>query len=196
MSSDSSPVPSAAAPGLTDEQMVAALAGHLSGHRVVGTRGIGTASAAGGAARPLAELSIDDGKQHFVVTVDLRREPAVSEKELARAAVLCDQEGRKSVICTRVPRDGDALLTLRRPLVPVPGLSWSYALATPSGDRVTVTEWSSAAPVGAAGALPDPPLDLGRLREIVLDPVWIRALTGLPVAAPPEVQQPAAPLGG
>ncbi|GAA5003040.1 hypothetical protein [Kitasatospora paranensis] len=185
VSSDSSPSPRSTAPGLTDEEMVAALTARLPGFKVVGSRGIGTVSAVdGGDARPLAELTLNDGAERFVVTVALQRMPVMSLKDLLLAAMPCDspQDGA-AVKCSTSPVGDHALLQVRQPIPTAHSVGWSCLLLSEDGKRVSVTEWPAAGapPVSVA----KPTLSLGRLREIALDPVWDRAMTGIPVVGRP-----------
>jgi hypothetical protein len=187
VSSDSSPSPRSTAPGLTDEEMVATLTARLSGLKVIGSRGIGTVTAVdGGDARPLAELTVNDGSERFVVAVTLQRMPVMSVKDLLVEAMACDgPQDAAAVKCSTSPVGDHALLQVRKPVPTARSVGWSCLLLAEDGKRVTVTEWPAAGSGTSSAFDPKPALSLGRLQEIALDPVWDKAVAEIPVTGRP-----------
>ncbi|MCU7824085.1 hypothetical protein [Kitasatospora sp. DSM 101779] len=175
--SDRTAADSATSTGMTDQEMVAALRPHLDGWRIVDVRGTGTAGSTEAGTAPLVEIAVDDGHGRAGVRTAVWRDTVRTVLQ----STSCPEPQHPEVACNRVTLpDGSALMTWKSGYADSGAKSWWCLLATPSGKRVSVTEWNSSEP-GESTSRTDPPLTVDQLRVIAVDPVWDRAVedTGL-----------------
>ncbi|MEV8093733.1 hypothetical protein [Kitasatospora sp. NPDC085879] len=169
---DGAASPAGRAPGMTDQEMVAALTSHLGGLRVVDARGTGTVAAAAAGTTPLAELTVDDGNGRRGIRAAVWRDTVRTVLQ----STVCERPGHSGITCDRtVLPDGSALMTWTSGYPETGAKSWWCLLAAPSGKRVSITEWNSSEP-GGSGGRNDPPLPVRELQMVAADPVWDRAV--------------------
>ncbi|MEV6212402.1 hypothetical protein [Kitasatospora sp. NPDC051914] len=157
--------------GMTDQEMVTALRPHLAGWRIVDAQGTGTAGAARTGAVPLAEVTVDDGSGPAGLRTAVWRDPS---RAVLQTIVCTKQQPEVSCNWETLP-DGSAAMTWKSSDRETGAKTWWCLLATPSGKRVSVTEWNSVQPGGSINR-PEPPLSTEKLLAIAVDPVWDRAV--------------------
>ncbi|WP_030267786.1 hypothetical protein [Streptomyces sp. NRRL B-24484] len=161
-----------AASGMTDQEMVAALRPHLDGWRIVDVRGTGTAGSTEAGTAPLVEITVDDGHGRAGVRTVVWHDTVRTVLQ----STACPEPRHSEVTCDRAALpDGSALMTWKSGYADTGAKSWWCLLATPSGKRVSVTEWNSSE-AGETTSRTDPPLTVDQLRVIAADPVWDRAV--------------------
>lgn len=135
---------------------------------------------------PYAYAVYDDGDGAAALSVSLGRVEPGSGK--ARQATECpDKAFTPYDDCAISTLSGGTKLRILKgyeyPDRRVDTKLWSADLVTAVGEHVSVMEWNAAAEKGAPVSRPEPPLDSARLKTLVTDPAWLRAVNAIPEPA-------------